>query len=66
MPVAYLFYKVICLNLIVWHVGLQDNYERIFVVVLLKQWSVFIGNNIHYSGIEKVFPKGPYWIGKVT
>lgn len=65
VPEAYCFHKVICLNLVAWHVGLQDNDEGIFGGVLLKQWSLFIGN-MCYSGIEKVFPKGPYWVGKVT
>lgn len=47
--------------------GMSDfNCESIFVVLLLKQWSIFIGNNVHYSGIEKIFPKAPYWTGKVT
>lgn len=47
--------------------GMLDfNYENNFVVLLLKQWSVFICNNEHYSWTEMVFPKAPYWIEKVT
>lgn len=48
------------------HGMLDFSYESNFVVLLLKEGSIFIGNNEHYSWIEKVFPKVPYWTGKVT
>lgn len=56
MPVAYWFYKVICLNLMAGMLDLKT-VLKLFLLLLFKQWSMFIGNNIHYSGVEELSPR---------